>query len=513
MRVGIEKKRAIAVFGTASDVGKSIVATALCRIFSNLGMAVAPFKAQNMSNNSFVTQDGGEMGRAQAVQAQAARVEPHVDMNPVLLKPSTDVGSQLVLHGMAVGNVRATEYFRQSRWLFEKALKSFRRLCSRYDLIVIEGAGSCAEVNLMDRDFVNFQMAHVADAPVILVADIDRGGVFAQIVGTFEVLPPADRNLIKGLIINRFRGEPKLFADGIRYIEEKTGAPVLGLIPYFHHLRIDSEDSVVLDRELDPPGPQEGVINIAVLRLPHVSNFTDFSPMQYERGVGLHYLSTPRYPKGYQLVILPGTKNVRSDLAWMRRGGWDRVLYEYREAGGEIGGICGGYQMLGRVIRDPYGVEGNPGETNGLGLLDVETTLQRKKTLSRTIGLWLPDGSLVNGYEIHMGTTSRGPHALPLIEVSSRDGKKAKDYDGAYTPDGKVWGTYLHGLFDSEGFRRSLLRKLNPDFTWDDGDLVEDPYDALARHFSAHLDPDRLFEVTDLEVPEGPGPREGLSGR
>ncbi len=493
-------KRAIAVFGTASDVGKSIVVTALCRIFSNLGMAVAPFKAQNMSNNSFVTKDGGEMGRAQAAQALASRVEPHVDMNPVLLKPNTDIGSQLVLHGRAIDNVRASEYFRQSRWLFEEALRSFQRLRSRYNLIVIEGAGSCAEVNLMDRDFVNFRMAHVADAPVILVADIDRGGVFAQIVGTFEVLPPENRNLIKGLIINRFRGEPGLFVDGIRYIEEKTGVPVLGLIPYLPHLRIDAEDSVALERELDPPSPQEGMVNIAVLRLPHISNFTDFSSLGQEEGVQLHYLLIPRDLKRYRLVILPGTKNAQSDLAWMREVGWDQVLYEYKEAGGEIGGICGGYQMLGRMIWDPHGVEGNPGKMKGLGLLDVETTLQREKTLSRTIGLWLPDGSRVEGYEIHLGTTNRGPYTLPLIEVSSRNGEGTKDYDGACTTDGKIWGTYLHGLFDSEEFRRSLLRKLNPDFKWGNDGPVEDPYDALAWHFSTHLDLKRLLEIMDKDL-------------
>ena len=510
----MEKKKAIAIFGTASDVGKSIVTTALCRIFSNLGIAVAPFKAQNMSNNSFVTRDGREIGRAQAVQAQAARVEPHVDMNPVLLKPSTDVGAQLVLHGVAIGNVKAMDYGKYSNLLFEEALKSLQRLCTRYDLIVMEGAGSCAEVNLRDRDFVNFRMAHAANAPVILVADIDRGGVFAQIVGTFEVLPPADRNLIKGLIINRFRGDPELFSEGIRYLEERTKVPVLGLIPYLHHLRIDPEDSVVLDMGFDPPCLQEGMLNIAVLRLPHISNFTDFSPLQYERGVNLHYLSTPRPLKGYQLVILPGTKNARGDLAWIQKTGWERELRKYRDAGGEIGGICGGYQMLGRVIRDPYGVEGHPGETKGLGLLDVETTLQSKKTLSRTIGLWLPDGSLVNGYEIHMGTTDRGPHALLLIKVLSQNGKETKGYhDGARTPDGKVWGTYLHGLFDSKGFRRSLLSRLNPALTWDDSEPTEDPYDALAKHFSAHLDLDRLFEIIGLEIPEMPGPKEGLSGR
>lgn len=503
MRVRMERKRAIAVFGTASDVGKSIVVTALCRIFSDLGVAVAPFKAQNMSNNSFVTQDEGEMGRAQAVQALAARVEPHVDMNPVLLKPSTDTGAQLVLHGRAVGNVGAKECFERSDRLFEEALKSFQRLCSLYDLIVIEGAGACAEVNLMESDFVNFRMAHAAHAPVILVADIDRGGVFAQIVGTLEVLPHTDRDLIKGFIINRFRGEPELFAEGITYIEKRTGIPVLGLIPYLHSLRIDPEDSVVLERDLSPPGPQEEMVNIAVLRLPHISNFTDFSSLGQEEVVQLRYLLMPRDLKGYQLVILPGTKNVRSDLAWIREKGWDRVLCDYRRAGGEIGGICGGYQMLGRVIQDPFGVEGSPGETKGLGLLDVDTTLQREKTLSRTIGLWLPDGSCVEGYEIHMGTTNRGPQALPLIEVSSRNGKGARDYDGACSSDRKVWGTYLHGLFDTKGFRRLFLKRLNPDFTWDDGGSVEDPYDALARHFLTHLDLKRLLEVTDLEVLEG----------
>ena len=319
--------RCLAVLGTGSDVGKSVTVAALCRIFSDLGVNVAPYKAQNMSNNSHVTGLGGEMGRAQVVQAEAARVAPHVDMNPVLLKPATDTGAQVVVQGRPIGNRKAADYFKDTLPLFEKAKESLDRLRSEHDLVIMEGAGSCAEMNLLSRDFVNFRMAEYANAPVILVADIDRGGVFAQIIGTMHILPEEYKSLVKGFIINRFRGDAALFDDGIRYIEEFTGLPVLGLVPYFRHIEIDSEDGLPLDIVIDPPaGPVPGRINIAVIRLPHISNFTDFNPLIRQKAVSLHYLSKPRALSGYDLVILPGSKNVRSDLGWMRETGWDRAI-------------------------------------------------------------------------------------------------------------------------------------------------------------------------------------------
>lgn len=499
-----QKAGCLAIFGTGSDVGKSVVVTALCRIFSDLGMRVAPFKAQNMSNNSSVTINGGEMGRAQIAQAEAARVEPHVDMNPVLLKPTTDTGSQVVLHGRPIGNRNAREYFKNTDRLFTEALASLERLRSSHDLIIIEGAGSCAEVNLRGRDFVNFRTAHAAGAPVILVADIDRGGVFAQIIGTLEVLPSEDRRLIKGFIINRFRGDAALFSDGIRYIEKRTGLPVLGLIPFFHNIEIDSEDGLPLETAIDPPfGPRRDKINIAVLRLPHISNFTDFSPLSREPAVELHYLFKPRPLCGYQMVLLPGTKNTRGDMEWLRNSGWQGILLDFIERGGEIGGICGGYQMLGRVIRDPAGVEGFAGETEGLGLLNVETVLEREKILARSAGIWEENGERVEGYEIHMGVTGRDPGLPAAIRVTERNGSATDDMDGARTYNGRVWGTYFHGLFDAPGFRRAFLRRLRPDLppgrpgesTASSAAFRDHQYDLLAAHFLTHLDMDRLQEI------------------
>jgi len=502
-----KKSKCAAVLGTGSDVGKSIVVTALCRIYSDLGVAVTPYKAQNMSNNSFVTLDGGEMGRAQVVQAQAARLEPNVDMNPVLLKPSSNTGAQVVVHGKARGNQSAADYFADTNALFHCALDSLNRLRERHELVVMEGAGSCAEVNLRSRDFVNCRIARAAEAPVLLVADIDRGGVFAQIVGTLEVLPEEDRQLIRGIVINRFRGDADLFTDGIEYIEKRTGLPVLGLIPFFHHIDIDSEDGVPLETVIDPPtGPQPGRINIAVVRLPHISNFTDFDPLARQPGVCLHYLSRPRPLTDYDLILLPGSKNVRSDGDWLRNLDWDRELTNHAARGGRVAGICGGYQILGREIHDPNGVEGPPGTTPGLGLLDVVTTLTTDKMLTRTRGVWIDSNEPVDGYEIHMGVTEPDDGALPVVRVTERNQTPQNDVDGARTDDGRVWGTYLHGLFDEPGFRCTFIRELRPDLA----DQIETPdaasiaafrdtqYDLLADHFREHLRLDDLRDIVGI---------------
>jgi adenosylcobyric acid synthase len=503
----VKPAKCISVLGTGSDVGKSIVTAALCRIFSNLGINVAPYKAQNMSNNSYVTLTGGEMGRAQIVQAQAARVEPHVDMNPVLLKPSTDTGAQVVLYGKPIGTKEAGEYFADTDYLFGQAKKGLNRLRDQYELICMEGAGSCAEVNLRRRDFVNFRMAHEADAPVILVADIDRGGVFAQIIGTLNIIPEPDRKRVKGIIINRFRGDAALFKDGIDYIEQQTGLPVLGLIPFFRHIDIDSEDSLPLDVIVDPPsGPDAGRINIAVLLLPHISNFTDFSPFARDTPVNLHYLARPRNLAGYDAVVLPGTKNVRSDLGRIGESGWDKVLLDFAENGGELIGICGGYQMLGRIIHDPHGIEGPPGNMKGLGLLDVETTMHREKVTTRSTGIWSANKIPVEGYEIHMGLTTRGPGVSAAIRVSSRNGEPQDDEDGAVSNNGKVWGAYFHGLFDLPDFRFSFLKKLRPDLEsvllHDDSEVPDDyrdrQYELLDTHFREHLNMPKLLQIADF---------------
>jgi adenosylcobyric acid synthase len=512
--VKVEKKRGrcLAVFGTASDVGKSVVVTALCRIFADLGLRVAPFKAQNMSNNSFVTLEGGEVGRAQAAQAEAARAALHVDMNPVLLKPCSDTGAQVVLHGKPMGNRQAGEYFGDTEHLCGQALASLERLRTRYDLVVIEGAGSCAEVNLRSRDFANLRMAHASDAPALLVSDIDRGGVFAQIIGTLELLSSEDRDRIRGLVINRFRGDAALFRDGIDYIEHRTGLPVLGLIPFFHHIDIDIEDGQSLEPVLDPLGsPDPGKINIAVVRLPHISNSTDFAPFERDPAVRLHYLVRPRPLEAYRHVFLPGSKNVRADTEWLRKTGWAKRISEYVIGGGRLGGICGGYQILGRSIRDPYGIEGPPGATEGLGLLDVVTELREEKELCRCSGLWEDSGSPVEGYEIHMGTTTRGVGVPAVIRVAVRSGDAVQDGDGARTVDGRVWGVYIHGLFDTPGSRHAFLKTLQPDYEADPLQATESrlayrdrQYDLLAQHFRAHLDMTRLLKIVDLEVGNSP---------
>jgi adenosylcobyric acid synthase len=461
-----------------------------------------------MSNNSFVTLSGGEMGRAQVVQAEAARVPLHVDMNPVLLKPCSDTGAQVVVHGKVRGNSNGSSYFADTDSLFRKAFESLERLRSQYDLVVMEGAGSCAEVNLRKCDFVNFRMVRAANAPVILVADIDRGGVFAQLIGTLMVLPPEDRKCVRGFIINRFRGDPKLFEEGIEYIQKRTGIPVLGLIPYYRHIEIEAEDGMPLDIVIDPVyGPENGKVNIAVFRFPHISNFTDFTSLYREPNVNLHYLFKARKLNGYDAVILPGSKNVRFDLAWMKEQGWNNYLSEYFHYKGRIFGICGGYQMLGRIIRDPKGIEGPPGESDGLGFLDVETVLVREKTLSRSSGIWKENGEPIEGYEIHMGTTKREKETPHAVRVTSRNQQNVDDVDGAVSPDGNVWGTYFHGLFENPGFRYSYLKDLNPKlFPKSDKNKMETEaafrdrqYDLLAEHFRNHLNMQKIIEISGIE--------------
>jgi adenosylcobyric acid synthase len=375
----------------------------------------------------------------------------------------------------------------------------------------MEGAGSCAEVNLRSRDFVNFRMAHAAGAPVILVADIDRGGVFGQIIGTLAVIPEEDRRSVAGLIINRFRGDASLFDDGIAYLERETGLPVLGLVPFFYHIEIDSEDGLPLDTVVDPPRqPEPGKINVAVLRFPHISNFTDFAPLERDPQVTLHYLARPRPLQGYDLLLLPGSKNVRADTDWLRMLGWEPLIRGFR-TDGRIGGICGGYQMLGERILDPHGVEGDPGQTRGLGLLPVETTLHKQKQTCLSKGTWVANGEPVEGYEIHMGETRSLSDAAPAMTVTSREGSYADTAghdvpptDGVRSADGRIWGTYLHGLFDTPQFRCAFLTELKPGYAQcrRAGEYVptfrEKQYDLLAEHFEQHLDMAQLMAIAGL---------------
>ena len=485
--------RCVAVFGTGSDVGKSIVTTALCRLFLNQGMRVAPFKAQNMSNNSGVTPEGLEMGRAQLVQAEAARIAPHVDMNPILLKPTSDVGSQVVLLGEVFENSTASEYHRKKERLYGEACRALDRLRSDYEIVVMEGAGSCAEVNLMENDIVNFRMAEYAQAPVILVADIHRGGVFAQIVGTMECLSPQQRDLISGFVINRFRGDIRLFADGVQWIESKTGKPVFGVLPWYNHFNIESEDSVVIENPKQVAPENISSPAIAVLRIPHISNFTDFEALKTLNLLQVYFLERVQELSQFDAVILPGSKSTRADLEWIKKKGWADHIHSYAQQGGHVLGICGGYQMLGRQVRDPDGLEGSPGATAGLNLLPVETVLKAPKTTTRTRFTWAEHSGI--GYEIHMGHTERQGGA-PLFEVCEQNGITCRQEDGCVATDANIMGTYIHGLFDNPAISRRWLQYIGLDHI----DIPEtygyvakeQDYDLLAEHFAAHIDMENL---------------------
>jgi adenosylcobyric acid synthase len=491
----------MAVFGTGSDVGKSVLATGICRICRRGGIRVAPFKAQNMSNNSGVTPEGLEMGRAQIVQAEAAGIPPHVDMNPILLKPTSEVGSQVVLLGEARGNRTATEYHQRKTLLLETALGALGRLRSRYDAIIMEGAGSCAEVNLANHDIVNFRMAEAAGAPVILVADIHRGGVFAQLVGTLECLPPHQRERVAGFIVNRFRGDIRLFDDGIRWIEEKAGKPVFGVVPWYDGFVIEQEDSVVIEKpRAVGPGEIQGPA-VAVIRIPHISNFTDVDPLAAVPGLDVHFLERPQDLSAYRGVILPGSKNTRHDLQWLHDTGWGERITRYLGAGGHLLGLCGGYQMMGRVVEDPEGLEGPPGTTRGLDVLPVETVLKAPKTTTRTRFRWRE--AVGTGYEIHMGQTHR-LKGKGFLTIDDRNGIPALDTDGCVREDGRARGCYIHGLFDSPGATRLWLESIGlphlevPD---DRGpDSRDAAYDQLADHLERHLDIDAMMAAAGIPL-------------
>jgi adenosylcobyric acid synthase len=466
-----KRARAIAVLGTASDVGKSVVVAGLCRLLHRDGVRVAPFKAQNMSLNSFVTMEGGEMGRAQVLQAYACGLPPHVDMNPILLKPEADERSQVIVHGRVWGSHNASGYFEHNRELFRFVQASYERLASVYEVIVIEGAGSAAEVNLRHRDLVNWPVVELADAPVLLVADIDRGGVFAQVIGTVDLLSTNERRRLLGVVVNKFRGDTRLFTDGVAFLETRTGLPVLGVLPFLRDLELDQEDSVEVERYRHTQFTSQKV-NVAVTLLPRMSNFTDFNPLAAEFDVALRYVASPLDIAGADVVVLPGSKNTIADLKHLRRAGFSEALKEHVGRGGELMGICGGYQMLGRVISDPHDVEAG-GRTQGLGFLDVATELLPHKTTMQVEALplhvdALPD-NMVCGYEIHMGRTRRGT-ALPCFRILRRVGqegmggdpswKEQEAEDGAIRADRLVWGTYIHGVFDRPSFRRLWLNQL-----------------------------------------------------
>jgi adenosylcobyric acid synthase len=493
----LPKAPCLAVLGTGSDVGKSVIAAALCRSFARQGIRVAPYKAQNMSNNSGVTPEGLEMGRAQIVQAEAAGIAPHVDMNPILLKPTSDVGSQVVLLGEAIGNQTAMAYHQKKAHLLLAANAALDRLRHKYDLVVMEGAGSCAEVNLLNHDIVNFPMAAYADAPVILVGDIHRGGIFAQLVGTLECLPRHFRQRVAGFIINRFRGDLRLFTEGVEWIERKTGLPVFGVVPWFDHIRIDPEDSVVIERPKAVKAAGDGMPAVAVIRIPHISNFTDFDPLQAVRGLSVHFVETPQDLSAFAAVILPGSKNTRFDLEWLKSGAWQSRLADYHAGGGHITGICGGYQMMGLHVHDPGGLEGASGTTTGLGLLPVETVLEAPKTTTLSRFTW--DGIEGTGYEIHMGRTELQAGG-PLLRVQERNGQPTDDADGCMAEDGRALGTYMHGLFDTPALitRWSKAVGLAGIEAPAIGGLAAkmEQYERLADHLEGHVDMERIIALT-----------------
>ena len=496
------KFRPLMILGSGSDVGKSIVTAGLCRIFRQEGIRVAPFKAQNMALNSFITPEGGEMGRAQVTQAQAAGVTPHVDMNPILLKPSSEVGSQVIVHGRVYGNFSAQEYYRHKPRLTRKVMESFRRLSRDYELIVLEGAGSAVELNLKKHDLVNFPMAKRAGAAVLLVADIDRGGVFAATIGSFHLLPPGERRLLKGFIINKFRGDAALFKEGERLIARRTRRPVLGVLPYAPDLILPEEDSVALWRKPKAGSwAESGCLRLAVVRLPHISNYTDFDPLEHEPGVLLRYLDHRPGLDGVDLLILPGTKNTISDLLYLKETGLFQQIQAYARGGGRLLGICGGYQILGLEVRDPLGVEGPPRTETGLGLLPVVTTMAGAKTTTQ-VQARVPgnENLLIEAYEIHMGDTIPRGAGQPAFEIISRHGRLEPVEDGWVSPDRRIWGTYLHGLFDRDEFRQEFLSEIaracrregSAASTGSFRDFQEAQLDRLAELLRTHLDLGRI---------------------
>jgi adenosylcobyric acid synthase len=435
----------IMVQGTTSDAGKSFLATALCGWLRRQGVRVAPFKPQNMSLNSAVTVDAGEIGRAQAVQAAACGLAPHSDMNPILLKPSSDTGAQVIVHGRAVSNMQADAFHDYKRVARSAVLQSFVRLASRYEVVVVEGAGSPAEINLRENDIANMGFAELVDCPVILVADIDRGGVFAHIVGTLSLLAPSERARVQGIVINRFRGDMALLRPGLDWLARVTGKPVLGVLPYVQDLHLDAEDA------LPRTGALAGGFRVVVPALPRISNHTDWDALRLHPEVELVFAGPGRDLPPADLICLPGSKSVRADLAWLEDNGWRAHIARHLRYGGKVLGICGGFQMLGRWIHDPHGVEGPAGSSAGLGLLDVETTLERRKQLRDVGGLLADSGASVRGYEIHAGVTTGPGLSRPVALLGAGP-------DGARSGDGLVMGSYVHGLFDEAEACEALLR-------------------------------------------------------
>ena len=493
----------IMIQGTMSNVGKSVVAAGLCRIFRQDGYRVAPFKSQNMALNSFITKEGLEMGRAQVMQAEAAGIEPSVKMNPILLKPTNDVGSQVIVNGEVLGNMSARDYFAMKRTLIPQIQEAYQSLDREYDIIVIEGAGSPAEINLKQDDIVNMGMAKLAGAPVLLVGDIDRGGVFAQLIGTVDLLEPQERELVKGFIINKFRGDKTILDPGIQMLEERAGIPVVGVTPYLS-VSLEDEDSL---SERFGAGGKVDLIDLAVIRLPRISNFTDFNIFESMEGVSLRYVSSPSQLGNPDLILLPGTKNTMKDLLWMRSQGLEAAVLKAHGAGTPVFGICGGYQMLGKKITDLQGVE-EGGTVRGMGLLDTETIFEAEKARTRVSGKFLElngifsslSGRSFTGYEIHMGKTALLPGGRPASRMEDQVTGEKKE-DGCCGEN--VYGTYVHGIFDKEEIATELVKALAKAKGIQEGvgtavdfsAFKETQYDLLAQGLREHLDMERIYDI------------------
>ena len=500
--------KTIMIQGTMSNAGKSLLTAGLCRIFRQDGYRVAPFKSQNMALNSYITSEGLEMGRAQVMQAEAAGIEPSVLMNPILLKPTNDTGSQVIVNGEVLGTMSARDYFKYKKNLVPDIMKAFRALAEKNDIIVIEGAGSPAEINLKTDDIVNMGMAKMADAPVLLAGDIDRGGVFAQLYGTVELLEPEERKRIKGLIINKFRGDKTILDPGIEMLEEKCGIPVVGVAPYLD-IQVEDEDSLT---ERFDRGQETGLIDIAVIRIPRISNFTDFNPLESIPGVSLRYVKHTSDLKNPDVIILPGTKNTMEDLRWLRESGMEALILKAADRGTLIFGICGGYQMLGETLSDPHGVEAG-GSMRGMGLLPMDTIFAEKKTRTQVTGRFLDlDGDYetlseveFTGYEIHMGDSVRRNPAKPCTSVRDEVTGKEKT-EGTFTRN--VCGTYVHGIFDKEEIALALIRaagkKKGVDVSRMEGvdyaSFKEQQYDILAAELRKHLDMKKIYEILEQGV-------------
>ncbi|PVZ87843.1 cobyric acid synthase CobQ [Serratia sp. S1B] len=502
-------KRCVMVQGTASDVGKSVLVAGLCRIFAQDGYRAAPFKAQNMALNSGITARGEEMGRAQIFQAEAAGIEPDVRMNPILLKPTGSHQTQVVLMGKVAHNMDAATYHQHKPQLQQQISRAYHSLASEYELMVLEGAGSPAEINLRERDLVNMGMAAIAQAPVLLVADIDRGGVFAAIYGTLALLQPEEKVRVKGVVINKFRGDIRLLQSGLEQIEALTGVPVLGVVPWMS-LDLEDEDGVALQNSRYASTVAEQVLDIMVIQLPHIANFTDFNALSAQPDVQLRYVSHPAQLAGADLIILPGSKNTLGDLQWLQQSGLATALLAQHQAGVQIIGLCGGYQMLGNVIID--GIESGVAQMAGLGLLDVETQFAPQKVTTQVVAISqavLP--GILSGcgnqplasYEVHQGVTRLGNKVLPFAELTQRNGQPESATEGAVSRDGNVLGSYIHGLFDNDAFCRALLNGLRQrkGLANYEGPVVsyaaykQQQFDILADTLRAHLDLARLYQI------------------